>query len=354
MHFSKFNYTMSSTTDTLASYLADTHDAKSVVDFIREKWPKSLSSYVSQTKKQWMTLDVINEDYASQYAAALASVDTAIAAARSSERETLRNALAKLVLFNDMNLANKNTVQRRLRAAQYSGHALVDDLIASFSIFPAYIDDLRVSVPERTALQKAATTALEAKSIESITIQASELISKCKATLKDTRASAFDTAAALGLLTGRRTVEIFKTTTFTPVNEHAVLFSGQAKKGDLAEAASYEIPLLAPPELINSALARLRSAKDCSSLKNRDVNSKYANSCNAAARRLLGKEHHFHSLRGIYAVIAHNCCLPHRYSMNAFVAKVLGHASLGSSLHYCCIHVEHLKKKHKFIWSVLA
>jgi Telomere resolvase len=153
---------------------------------------------------------------------------------------------------------------------------MTDDLIASSTIFPVYIDDLRVSVPERTALQKAATTALEATNIESITIQASEFISKCEAALKDQRATPFDTAAALGLLTGRRTVEIFKTAAFTPVNEHAVLFSGQAKKGDLAEAVSYEIPVLAPPELIDSALARLRLAKDCSTLTNRDVNLKYA------------------------------------------------------------------------------
>jgi Telomere resolvase len=106
------------------------------------------------------------------------------------------------------------------------------------------------------------------KRIESITIQAPELISKCKAMLKGTRATPFDTAAALGLLTGRRTVEIFKTAQFTPVNEHAVLFSGQAKKGDLAEAVPYEIPVLSPPELINSALARLRLAKDCTELTN--------------------------------------------------------------------------------------
>jgi integrase len=176
----------------------------------------------------------------------------------------------------------------------------------------------------------------------------------CKLLLKDTRANPFDTAVALGLLTGRRTVELFKTATFTPKDEHSVLFSGQAKKGDLAEPVSYEIPVLAPPELINSALARLRFAKDCSAITNRDVNLRYANSCNAAARRLLGKEYHFHTLRGIYAVIAHNCCLPHRYSQNAFVAKVLGHASLGSSLHYCCIHVENLKKRHKFVWTALA
>jgi Telomere resolvase len=345
---------MSKTTDTLAAYLADTNDAKGVVAFIRENWPKSLASYVSQTKKQWMNLNVINENYAVQYATAIGTVDKAISIAKGVERNLLRSARAKLVEFNGMNLANKHAVQRRLKAAQYSGHALVDDLISTFTIFPAYIDELRVSMTERTALQKQATVALEAKSVQTITVQASDLISRCKATLKDARANAFDTAAAIGLLTGRRTVEIFKTAAFTPVNEHAVMFSGQAKKGDVAEAVTYEIPVLASPELIITALARLRIAKDCTAITNRDVNLRYANSANAAARRLLGTEHHFHSLRGIYAVIAHNCCLPHRYSQNAFVAKVLGHAGLGSSLHYCCIHVENLKKRHKFVWAALA
>jgi integrase len=345
---------MSQTTDTLAAYLADTNDAAGVVAFIREKWPKSLSSYISQTKKQWMTLDVINENYAAQYTAALRTVETAITKARSTEKETLQAARTKLVEFHDMNLADKNTVQRRLRATQFSGHAMVDDLITSLAIFPPYINDLKVSDTERTALQKAATASLEAKSVESITVQASELISKCKATLKDTRANPFDVAAALGLLTGRRCIEILKTALFTPVNDHSVLFSGQAKKGDLADPVAYEIPVLAPPDLITTALARLRAAKDCSALTNRDVNLKFANSCNSAARRLLGKEHHFHSLRGVYAVIAHNLCLPHKYSLNAFVAKVLGHSSLGTSLHYSAIHVEHLKKKHKFVWSVIA
>jgi Telomere resolvase len=334
---------MSKTTDTLAAYLADTNDAQGVVAFIRENWPKSLASYVSQTKKQWMNLNVINEKYAVQYATAIGTVDKSISIAKGVERELLRSARAKLVEFNDMNLANKHAVQRRLKAAQYSGHALVDDLISAFTIFPAYIDELRVSMTERTALQKQATVALEAKSVQSITVQASDLISRCKATLKDARANAFDTAAAIGLLTGRRTVEIFKTAAFTPVNEHAVMFSGQAKKGDVAEAVAYEIPVLAPLELIITALARLRTAKDCNAITNRDVNLRYANSANSAARRLLGTEHHFHSLRGTYAVIAHNCCLPHRYSQNAFVAKVLGHSGLGSSLHYCCIHVKNLK-----------
>jgi hypothetical protein len=80
---------MSTTTDTLAAYLADAHDAAGVVSFIRQKWPKSLSSYISQTKKQWITLNVINENYAAQYTAAMSTVDTTIAQAKGAQKETL-------------------------------------------------------------------------------------------------------------------------------------------------------------------------------------------------------------------------------------------------------------------------
>jgi hypothetical protein len=72
-------------------------------------------------KKQWITLDVINESYASQYAAVLRTVDTAITKARSTEKETLQAARTKLVEFHEMNLAEKHTVQRRLRATQFPG-----------------------------------------------------------------------------------------------------------------------------------------------------------------------------------------------------------------------------------------
>lgn len=139
------------------------------------------------------------------------------------------------------------------------------------------------------------------------------------------------------------TTDLFiKTAQFTAVNEHAVIFRGQ--QGDVAEPAEYQIPGSAPPELINTTLTRLRAAKDCSALTNRDVNLRYSNSCNSAACRLLGPEYHFHTLRGVYVVICYNACLPHRYSMNAFVSRVLGHSSLGSSLHYSAIHVESSKK----------
>jgi hypothetical protein len=100
-----------------------------------------------------MSLNVINEGYAAQYAAALATTDTTIARAKGTEKEMLRAARTKLVEFNDMNLASKSAVQRRLKSSQYSGHPLVNDFITAFTVFPSYIEDLRVSVSERAALQ---------------------------------------------------------------------------------------------------------------------------------------------------------------------------------------------------------
>jgi hypothetical protein len=76
---------------------------------------------------------VTNKSYASQYAAALRTVDNAITKARSTEKKTLQAARTKLVEFNGLNLADKNSVPRRLRATQFFGHALVDDLITSFA-----------------------------------------------------------------------------------------------------------------------------------------------------------------------------------------------------------------------------
>ena len=54
----------------------------------------------------------------------------------------------------------------------------------------------------------------------------------------------------------------------------------------------------------------------------------------------LGSDYHIHSLRGIYAAVCYDPCLPHRYSLNAFVSRVLRYSSSGSSLHYSAKHVE--------------
>jgi Telomere resolvase len=341
----------SSTTDLLASYLVDTTDAVGVVDFVRANFIKSLPTYLSATKKQWLTLGVHNEAYPAQYAETLQRLDNMIRSATGVDKAALTAAKTKLVEFNTKSLTDKNGIQRRVRTTPYSGHALVDDMIVSLQILPPYMNDLKVTVAESNDQKKKQTQALERKSVQSHTVQASEMIAKCRGVLKDTRANPFDLAVAIGLITGRRMIEIFKTGTFTAVGEDCRMrFGGQVKKSDYAEATSYDIPVLAPPELVKKAVARLRSLKDCSELTKREGNLKWSNSCNTAARRLLGEGRHFHDLRALYAVIAFNAALPHRFSLNAFIAKVLGHEHLSNSISYSAIHIEGLQRKHKFVW----
>ncbi len=347
-----FARTLMSSIEILTAYLLDQKDAKGVVEYVRAQWPKSLSTYISAIKKQWMTMEIHDDEYPRHYADALAKVNEMVKTSSGCERAVLLKAKEKLEAFHAMSLSDKYAMQRRIRTVPYSGHALVDDVIIGLVILPPYIvNDLRVTVAERAEQQKKATAALEARSVQSITIQGSELIAKCRATLKDTRANAFDLAVALALTTGRRMIELFKTGTLTPVGEdHRMRFEGQVKKSAFAETGAYDIPVLAPPEIIKKALARLRTEKDCSELTKREGNLKWSNSCNAAARRLMGDDVHFHSLRAMYAVLTFNAALPHKHSLNMFVSRVLGHANLGNSISYTSIHVENLKKTHKFVW----
>jgi integrase len=338
----------------LAAYVAEKQDAEAVLLFLREKYPKSISCYLSEVKRELMLLEVLHPKYTEQFAQVLQRVHALTTKAKGIDRDKLLIAEDKLKAFNDMSLTSKNAVQRKLSTSSYSGVDIVDDEISAINVLPEYINDLKLTCKERAVMKKQATKALERKSSESITVQGSVLIDQCRKILNNTRANAYDLAAALALLTGRRMVELFSTGAFEPVegNEQACMFVGQAKRGVLEVDIPYQIPLLASINSINDALQRLRAAKACENLDNRGVNAKYTNSCNSAARRVLGKEHHFHILRGVYAILAHNCSLPHKLSINSFLSKVLGHQSLSTSLHYSNIHCENLRAKHKFVWAM--
>jgi Telomere resolvase len=335
----------------LAAYVQEKHDSEAVLVFLREKYPKSISCYLSEVKRELILLGVVHPLYTEQYAQVLQRVHALTSEVKGIDRDKLLIAEEKLKAFNDMSVICKNAVQRKLCTSSYSGVDFVDDEIRAITVLPEFVSSLKLTGKERAAMKFQATKALESKSSESITVQGSVLIDQCRKTLNNARANPYDLAAALALLTGRRMVELFSTGSFQPVegNEQACVFAGQVKK---EVDIPYQIPLLASINSINDALQRLRAAKACEGLDNRAVNAKYTNSCNSAARRLLGKQHHFHTLRGVYAILAHTCTLPHKLSINSFLSKVLGHQSLNTSLHYSNTHVENLRAKHKFVWTM--
>lgn len=339
-----FLHTMSLSVETLSAYLEDQEDGTGVVNYIREKWPKSLTTYVSNVKKTWMTLNKHHPDFETSFAKALAQ-------AQATEPPTAVQYMHK---FHAMPLSDKNKLQRSLRTNQYSGSVTVDRLIAGLKIFPDYIDDLRLTHEEMSHAKQRLQKSLNEKSANSWQLDSSAILRRAESTLADERANAFDLACALAVVTGRRMVELFRTGEFKPRpkthGEYTALFSGQVKKNDLVESLPYAIPLLCKYKDVKSAIARLRKEKPAVAMTNMEVNQKWSNSCNTAARRWLGSGRKFHDLRMAYAVISYTLALPHTWSLNLFVSKVLGHAALGNSLHYTTIQITNVQESDKRPW----
>lgn len=323
---------------------------------IRAKWPKSLSTYISNVKKQWMTLEKYSPDYAQSFVTALQEAQQCAnkLPAKSSDKAALLKGIEAMHRFNELSLTEKNRVQRTSRVKSFTGHPKTDELLITLRLFPVYIDDLRITPTEKYAQMAKSRGALESKSSNVWEVQASDLLQRARVILVDDKANAFDIAAALAVLCGRRMVEIFKTGTFETVarQPNTALFGGQVKSSNGSEH-KYNIPLLAPLVQIKKALARLRELKSAKEMTNDEVNAKWCNSANSAASRLLQKKSKFHSLRMLYAVISFHATLPHTRSLNYHVSLVLGHSGLGNSLAYTCIHVTGLEDKDKFVWNMM-
>jgi len=149
------------------------------------------------------------------------------------------------------------------------------------------------------------------------------------------RATAVDPlelVAALLLLTGRRTVEILKTATFSPVStRHSVFFAGQAKRREL-EVPDYTIPVLAEPELVLSSMETLRSRLDTTELTNQQLHNRYSKYIGRAVSRTFADDTGVPlipmELRKAYATTAYAWYCPDAISMNAYFARILGHSPL--------------------------
>lgn len=137
---------------------------------------------------------------------------------------------------------------------------------------------------------------------------------------------------ALALATGRRVSELLFSASLTPVaeNEYAAMFSGQLKKGS-SPSVSYEIPLLARYSVVNKAL------EDIQSMAASHPQYTHATTLGGYVKKvtdgLASEPLHVHSLRGIYGTLAYQINKP-KSSVNAYFAKVLGHADLTTSVSY--------------------
>ena len=149
-----------------------------------------------------------------------------------------------------------------------------------------------------------------------------------------------EVVAGLLALTGRRTVEIWKTGHFEYIDDNQVLFTGQAKTRNSPNARHfYQIFTLCDAQLVCSALARLRANRDLTNKTEREVNSITSNYLSKVVKRhfnrfIMRKENsgflsdygfiEAKDLRAMYVHIAQTVFLPNSL-ITKFADEALGH-----------------------------
>eukprot|EP00952_Eustigmatos_sp_NYUAD-ZCMA_P014516 56499-Eustigmatos_ZCMA.PRE.1 len=84
---------------------------------------------------------------------------------------------------------------------------------------------------------------------------------------------------------------------------------------------------MAPKNRLISALQRLRQVAGTDNMTSTQVNSKYSSKLNAFVKANVHREMTFRDLRTLYLVLTWELFKPHRYGINDWGQRVLGHST---------------------------
>lgn len=162
-------------------------------------------------------------------------------------------------------------------------------------------------------------------------------------------------AAALAVLTGRRSSEILSTAWFEPKTEYSVIFTGALKRKGEGQILRFEIPTLSQAQYVITALEKLRQMVPAQGWSAEMVNQRYSGAvakvCDRNFADLVPKREgrsslYTHLFRSVYAAIATYFYCPLTVDSMEFKAAIQGHyavldaknpvlrRSLAASRHY--------------------
>lgn len=228
---------------------------------------------------------------------------------------------------------------------QRSGITNEDDMafIRSIKLEPDYLSGFKLSGEEYADLNRASEERAAKKQRSIITIPAPTLLEWARTKLTLAELGGIhddDIAIALGIVTGRRMVELLCTGTFTTAeDDHHVIFGGHAKtKVGSEPTPPYVIPVLARPQDIIGAREILREKYQ--GLGPTEMNTKH---CKRINDRLYGTFHlerfTFHSTRTFYLLASYEAFKPHAKTINAWGQDVLGHSNVSQSVDYVAMEL---------------
>ena len=322
---------------------------------LHEMYPK-LTSYQSAINKLRAYL-IETEEHHPSYSTSIAGIEQELVAryteslgpdGKAPGDERTLHLIKFLMEFKNIPLRRQINILHKIRLGKMSlGSSEFESRIKSIQLLPDYVSKVVLSTEEQQAAKERTQEALPERRDNVIKLPLPNTQIRKAVTILRSKEEPFENiCVALGLLTGRRTIELLSTGSIEaiPGNPYWAYFRGQVKTGldNITTATEdverpYLIPLLATFNLVNKKLCEIQAAikQQFGELAVREtLNQRISYKLSRAVKELIHSEFRFHDLRTLYAMITFEAFKPHSFGLNGWVGRVLGHVGLNMSVHY--------------------
>lgn len=225
----------------------------------------------------------------------------------------------ELVAFARMSLKEQLIMKKRCELGDPEAFTDGRDraFVASLRIAPEYLSNIKLEQEEYDEIDRLNDASRRRTSRTSIRVSALPIIEWARNAVRGT--DDIEITVALGVLTGRRRIEILQKGSFQYVDASHVRFQGQVKAG-LVDMDPYVIPVLGDARRIVTAHNRLVSQE-----------LELDRELNAFVRTYLHPDMTFRHLRMVYGLSTYEAFRPHHRSKTSWLQTVFGQESLPAS-----------------------
>lgn len=249
----------------------------------------------------------------------------------------------EFIEFGKHNPRIQDKIQKKIRNGKIVYNENIDKKIEEIPLFNKDIDTyIKLPTKDAKKLRQTQTQALNNKHHNIKIINGDNLMLSVLPLLESENTREY--IPALLLATGRRQNEMVSgTLSKSSCGPYFALFDGQSKTGLDIKREAYDIPLLAPFNIVNKTWKKSKEY-----FNNTDDRTVFKIKIRNIARWL--KKHpeykidKLHEFRSIYALICYQLFPTGRLSQMAYISSVLGETSINIASHYNSIKVENVSK----------
>ena len=241
--------------------------------------------------------------------------------------------------FENQKPYTQDKIQKKIRNGKIVYNEEMDKVIEKIPLFNKNIDKyIKLPTKDAKTLRQTQTKSLNNKHYNIKIINGDELMDIVLPLLQSDNSREYIPATLLA--TGRRQNELVNgTITKSKSGPYFCMFEGQSKTGLDIKRNAYEIPLLAPFNVVEQSW---KKAKEYFNNANREVFKAKIRNISRWLKKQKNNVDKLHEFRSIYALLCYELFPTGRLSQMAYISSVLGETSINIASHYNSIKVENV------------